>query len=89
MSGAGRVSVGEAEKVEGGPWAERPSVCILGNGMFDRSADVGSSVGVCGRAAVSSMLMVGARGLVWLKGGGGGSSGFEGSEDMLSQSRCH
>lgn len=68
---------------EGGRCDERPSVWIRGNGTFDRSGEVGSSVGVCGRAAVSSILIVGARGRAWSVGGGEGSSGFDGSEDML------
>lgn len=82
----GRVSVGEAVKDDGGRWAGSPSVCIRGSGMLDRSGDVGTSVSRSVRVAVSSMLIVGARGRVWPRGaGGGGSSGFGVSEDMVAQ----
>lgn len=54
--------------------------------MLDRSGDEGTSVGGFGRVAVSSILIVGARWRVWPSGaGGGGSSGFDVSEDMVAQ----
>ena len=71
------MSVGEAVKDDGGRFSANPSVCIRGKGILDLSGDMGRSAGG-GLVAVSSMLIVGARGRPWpLVAGGGGSSGLE------------